>query len=116
MCIVIIVVVIIDLQLLVQATRQSTVTSQTATASVNIIVLRNENPPIFIGSYFETVDERLRLGSSVVQLVAQDSDTLVSFVLCTFMLFSHTCTSQQNSTTSTDINKSHHIFPCFCVV
>ena len=68
------------LQLIVRAVRQSTVTRQTAEATVRITVLRNENGPVFIGNYFRTVDERIRLGSSIVQLSAQDDDTQVSLI------------------------------------
>ena len=68
------------LQLIVRAIRQSTVTRQTAEATVKITVLRNQNAPVFIGNYFRTVDERIRLGSSIVQLSARDDDTQVSLI------------------------------------
>ncbi|XP_070182127.1 cadherin EGF LAG seven-pass G-type receptor fmi-1-like [Littorina saxatilis] len=64
----------VEYKLLVQATRQSTVTRQTATSTVTIIVLRNENEPVFIGSLNATVDERLSVGSQLLQLQARDAD------------------------------------------
>ena len=75
------------LQFLVQATRQSAVTRQTATASVVINVLRNEYGPIFSQSnYFRIVDEKTPLGASIVQLTATDNNTGVSFSFFLVML------------------------------
>lgn len=68
-------------QLLVRATRQSIVTIQSATATVTVRVLRNENGPVFVGNYVRSMDENSPLGSSVVQLLARDNDTKVKIFM-----------------------------------
>lgn len=52
---------------------------QTAFATVNITVTRNENQPVFSQNIYEvTIPETSALGSNVVQLTATDADTQVS--------------------------------------
>ena len=52
---------------------------QTAFATVNITVTRNENVPVFsTNNYVTNIPETMALGSSVIQLTATDQDALVS--------------------------------------
>ncbi|PVD37419.1 hypothetical protein C0Q70_00009 [Pomacea canaliculata] len=60
--------------LVVQAVRQMEVTRQSASATVTVNVNRNLNAPVFMGNYERTLDENSLLGTSVVQLMANDSD------------------------------------------
>ncbi|XP_065921690.1 protocadherin Fat 4 isoform X2 [Magallana gigas] len=62
-------------QLRVQAINRG-VTTQTATATVNIGVVRNENGPVFRPSntYSTTVEDTIPLGYSVIFLTATDAD------------------------------------------
>ncbi|XP_076458559.1 protocadherin Fat 1-like [Babylonia areolata] len=60
----------------VEATRAFQAGVKTATADVEINVRRNDNPPIFSREiYSVAISEYTSLGSSVVQLVANDADT-----------------------------------------
>lgn len=67
------------------------VTRQSASATVTVNVNRNLNAPVFMGSYERTLDENSLLGTSVVQLMANDSDVNVSslflFTSCNLFLF-----------------------------
>lgn len=67
-------------QLIVEATKDFAIGgTQTATATVVITVQRNMNGPIFSeDTYMRTVQETLKLGSSVVQLSADDADDQVT--------------------------------------
>lgn len=63
---------------------------QTAFATVNITVTRNENAPVFTQNIYEvTIAETSVLGSNVVQLTASDQDTLVNlfFFLCCYLKY-----------------------------
>ncbi|XP_062579030.1 protocadherin Fat 3-like [Saccostrea cucullata] len=61
-------------RLLVQAVNQG-VSTQTATSTVNIIVTRNENGPVFQPtSYVVTVQDTIPLGSNITQVTASDAD------------------------------------------
>ncbi|XP_078316513.1 protocadherin Fat 4-like isoform X2 [Crassostrea virginica] len=62
-------------RLLVQAINQG-VSTQTATATVNIVVRRNENGPVFTPNniYVVTVEDTIPLGSNITQLTATDAD------------------------------------------
>jgi hypothetical protein len=66
-------------QLQVRATKAISGQMQTAFATVNITVTRNENAPVFSRTIYEvTIPETSVLGSNVVQLTATDQDSLVS--------------------------------------
>lgn len=72
-------------QLVVHATRQSSVTLQSATGTVSVTVLRNQNAPRFLNEpCYRQVDENTLLGRSIVQLTATDGDANVSL---SFFLF-----------------------------
>lgn len=56
------------------------VSTQTATATVNIVVRRNENGPVFTPNniYVVTVEDTIPLGSNITQLTATDADNVSS--------------------------------------
>ncbi|RUS85645.1 hypothetical protein EGW08_006591, partial [Elysia chlorotica] len=62
-------------QLLVQARSDTGVTIQTASALVNITVIRNENSPIFdLTNYAVTVQDTTNIGTVVLTVTATDQD------------------------------------------
>ena len=66
-------------QLQVEATKVFSNGIQTAYATVNITVLRNQFAPVFERQLYEVnVQETLSLGTQVVQVTATDQDIFVS--------------------------------------
>lgn len=62
-------------RLQVQAVASGTISQQVATAFVNITVIRNANGPIFTQNlYTQTIQDTLPVGSSVIQVFANDDD------------------------------------------
>lgn len=62
-------------RLQVQAVNQGSISLQTATAFVNITVIRNENPPVFTrDQYSQVIQDTSPVGSSIVQVTANDLD------------------------------------------
>ena len=72
-------VIFFKFKLQVKATKTISGQVQTAFATVNITVTRNENVPVFsTNNYVTNIAETMALGSSVIQLTATDQDALVS--------------------------------------
>lgn len=64
-----------NFRLQIQATAQGTISQQTATAFVNVTVIRNANPPIFSSDqYSQVIQDTLPVGSSILTITANDLD------------------------------------------